>query len=110
MTPEKKVKEGVVKILKECGAYYTYASTHGFGKSGTPDILTCVGGLFFGIECKAGSNKPTPLQRQALLEIKRAGGVGLVINEDCLEWLRVLLPPINVGRTTKTGGVRRVQL
>jgi hypothetical protein len=29
-TPEKKVKDKVVKLLKEEGIYYFYASTHGF--------------------------------------------------------------------------------
>jgi Holliday junction resolvase len=55
-TPEKKVKDKVVKLLKEEGVYYFYASTHGFGRSGIPDIVCCVNGLFLGIECKAGDN------------------------------------------------------
>ena len=37
--------------------------------------------MFFGIECKAGKNKPTPLQQLALDNISKQGGLALVINE-----------------------------
>jgi len=64
------------------GAYYFYPVTGGYGKSGVPDIIGCHAGLFFGIECKAGKNKPTALQEKNLKEIKAAGGLALVVNED----------------------------
>ena len=37
MTPEKKVKQTVVKILKEIGAYYFFPATGGYGRNGVPD-------------------------------------------------------------------------
>ena len=61
MTPEAKVKKVVVKHLKSMGAYYFYPVTGGWGGSGVPDIVGCYKGKFFGIECKAGKNKTTPL-------------------------------------------------
>ena len=85
MTPEAKVKKKVVAILKEMGAYYFYPVTGGYGQSGVPDIVGCYQGRFFGIECKAGKNKPTPLQDKNLKQIAEAGGVSLVINEDNIE-------------------------
>jgi len=81
-TPEKKVKDKVVAQLKSLGAYYFYPVTGGFGASGVPDIVACYKGLFFGIECKAGKNKPTKLQELNLRQITGAGGTALVINED----------------------------
>ncbi len=81
MTPEAKVKNKAVKQLKELGAYYFFPATAGFGKSGVPDIVACYKGMFFGIECKAGKNKPTPLQDKNLREIRVAGGCAVVINE-----------------------------
>lgn len=81
-TPEKRVKRVVVAQLKEMGAYYFYPVTGGFGASGVPDIVVCYDGLFFGIECKAGKNKPTELQKKNLLDIELAGGMGLVVNEE----------------------------
>ena len=51
-TPEKKVKDKVVKLLKSHEIYYFFPATHGFGRSGVPDITCCVRGNFVGIECR----------------------------------------------------------
>ena len=82
MTPEAKVKKVVVAQLKQLGAYYFYPVTGGYGQSGVPDVVGGYEGLFFGIECKAGKNKPTPLQDRNLKQIRDAGGIDLVVNED----------------------------
>ena len=82
MTPEAKVKKVVVAQLKQLGAYYFYPVTGGYGQSGVPDVVGCYEGLFIGIECKAGKNKPTPLQDRNLKQIRDAGGIDLVVNED----------------------------
>jgi Holliday junction resolvase len=82
MTPEVKVKKVVVKQLNSVGAYYFYPVTGGFGASGVPDVVGCYKGKFFGIECKAGKNKPTTLQFQNLTKITAAGGISLVVNEE----------------------------
>tara|TARA_R110000765_G_scaffold33375_3_gene76516 strand:+ start:76 stop:375 length:300 start_codon:yes stop_codon:yes gene_type:complete len=81
MTPEAKVKKVVAKQLKELAAYYFYPVTGGYGNSGVPDIVGCYGGMFFGIECKAGKNKPTPLQEKNLKDIRSAGGLDWVVDE-----------------------------
>ena len=82
MTPEAKVKKKVVAVLKQHKAYYFYPVTGGYGRSGVPDVIACHDGRFIGIECKAGNNKPKPLQEKNLSAIKTAGGVSLVVNED----------------------------
>lgn len=91
MTPEAKVKKKVTNILKEFGAYYFYPVTGGYGKSGVPDIVGCYNGRFFGIECKAGKNKPTPLQEKNLSDIDNSGGIAIVINEENVEFVRAAL-------------------
>ena len=88
MTPEGAVKKKVVDILKELGAYYFFPATHGYGRSGVPDVCGCLNGYFFGIECKAGSNKPTALQERELKRIQDAGGIALVVNEEGVETLK----------------------
>lgn len=80
-TPEKKVKDKVVKTLKDNGVYYFFPATYGMGRSGVPDIICCVNGYFLAIECKAGDNKPTALQQRELNAIAGAGGSALVVNE-----------------------------
>lgn len=81
LKPEARVKKVVVERLKNMGAYYFYPVTGGYGGSGVPDIVACYEGMFIGIECKAGKNKPTPLQEKNLRDIDKAGGLSLVINE-----------------------------
>lgn len=81
-TPEGKVKDAVTKILKEHNAYYFFPVTGGFGRSGVPDIVACYRGWFIGIECKAGNNEPTELQKRELKRIDDMGGFALVLNED----------------------------
>ena len=91
MTPEAKVKKVVVKQLKGLGAYYFFPATGGYGKSGVPDVVGCFKGMFFGIECKAGNNTPTPLQEKNLREIRAASGFELVGNEENMENVGELL-------------------
>jgi Holliday junction resolvase len=80
-TPEKKVKDKVVKLLKAHGVYYFFPATFGMGRSGVPDIICCLNGKFLAVECKAGNNKPTPLQEREIQAIKDAGGTAFIINE-----------------------------
>ena len=94
MTPEAKVKKKVVAMLKEAGAYYFYPVTGGYGRSGVPDIIACLGGKFIGIECKAGKNKATALQLKELNDIKQAGGLSCVINEETIPHVIQLLDSI----------------
>lgn len=81
-TPEAKVKARVKAVLKASGAYYCMPVTGGYGSSGAPDFLVCFEGIFIGIECKAGGNKPTALQQANLGAIQKAGGFALVVDED----------------------------
>lgn len=96
-TPEKKVKDKVVAILKQEGAYYFFPATHGFGRSGVPDVVACVNGYFLGIECKAGKNKPTALQIREIENIRHAGGVAVVVNETNWDMLPELVRKLKRG-------------
>jgi Holliday junction resolvase len=90
-TPEKRVKTKVESILKGEGAYYFFPATHGYGRSGVPDIIACVNGRFLAIECKAGGNKPTALQVREIENIRSAGGVAVVVNEANWDMVRSLV-------------------
>jgi pantoate kinase len=80
-TPEAKVKAKIKAILKEHGVYFAMPIGSAFGNSGVPDFLCCVKGYFIAIEAKAGKGKTTALQDKHLEDIKKAGGVSLVVNE-----------------------------
>jgi Holliday junction resolvase len=94
-TAEGKVKDAVVKILKDRGAYYFFPVTGGFGRSGVPDVVACYEGKFIGIECKAGTNKPTALQLAELAKIDKAKGVTMIVNENNVSWIETTLNAID---------------
>jgi Holliday junction resolvase len=87
----------VESILKGEGAYYFFPATHGYGRSGVPDIIACVNGRFLAIECKAGANKPTALQVREIELIRLAGGVAVVVNEANWDTLPELIRKLKGG-------------
>jgi Holliday junction resolvase len=88
MTPEAKVKLAVKKILDELGIYHFSPFQAGMGRSGIPDIIGCHKGRFIAIECKAGKNTTTALQRRELNAITAAGGFAAVVWEDDIKDLK----------------------
>jgi len=100
MTPEKKVKNKVVAILKTYGCYYFYPVATGWGSSGVPDIVACLDGYFVGIEVKADmkKNRPTTLQQRNLDAITENGGVSMVVDADSLDDLIGVLESLRYGK------------
>lgn len=90
-TPESKVKTAVVKLIKKYGAYYFFPATHGYGRSGVPDIICCVKGKFLAIECKAGNGQPTALQDKEINAIRTAQGIAAVARETNLDMIEQIL-------------------
>jgi Holliday junction resolvase len=90
-TPEAKVKARVVKQLKEMGVYHFSPVTGGFGRSGVPDIVGCMNGQFFALECKAGRGMTTALQEKNIEFIRENGGFAMVVNENNMDAVSVIL-------------------
>jgi len=103
-TPEKKVKNKVVSILKEVGAYHFYPVASGYGSSGIPDIVACLSGRFIGIECKANGGTATALQEKNLMMIVGAGGFSFLVDETGTGALKLLLLEIAEGKGAKYPG------
>ena len=81
MTPEGRIKAKVKKVLDALGASWHMPVSTGFGKAGIADFVGCLQGKYFEIECKANGNKPTALQLAHAAEVRRAGGVWLLIDD-----------------------------
>jgi Holliday junction resolvase len=94
LTPETKVKRKVTVILNKYDAYFFFPPSNGFGRTGIPDIIVCYCGQFIAIECKAGKNTTTALQRRELRAIEDAGGYALVINETNIDQVTAVLEQI----------------
>lgn len=103
-TPEKVVKDKVVSVLKSEEVYYFFPATHGYGRSGVPDIIACVNGLFLAIECKANGNKPTALQIREIESIRRNNGVAVIVDETNWDMVRDLVRKLKTG-TVMVGDV-----
>jgi len=91
LTPEGRVKAAVVKILRKYNAYYFFPATHGYGRSGVPDIVCCVKGKFIAIECKAGKNTATAIQGREIDKIRTAEGHAMVVNEGNIDLLEQVM-------------------
>ena len=99
MTPEAAVKKKIHKVLDAVGAYHVNYIGGLAGNNGTPDILGCYQGRFFGIEAKAGTNKPTDLQMKRLQRIDETGGLALVVNETNITYLVGCMDDITKARS-----------
>ena len=94
MTPEGKVKKKVKKILDDLKAYHFSPMTAGYGRSGVPDIIVCYKGKFIGIECKAGNNETTLLQKHNMKLINDNQGLAFVVNESNIDELLTIMKGI----------------
>lgn len=90
-TPEGKVKAKCVEVLKSLRCWYFFPAQNGYGRAGIPDIVGCIKGRFFAIECKAGKGTTTALQDREIVAIQDAGGFAMVVNEDNVTSLRLFL-------------------
>jgi hypothetical protein len=82
-TPESKVKKKLTDMLKKHAVWYFFPPNNGLGKSGVPDLIGCVNGVFFGVECKADAKKlATPLQIACGKAIRAAGGYWFLVYDN----------------------------
>ena len=79
MTPERKVKIAVKKVLKEMGAYQFWPVQTGMGAP-TLDCIGCYQERFFAIETKAPGKKPTPRQELTIQQMRNAQAMVFVID------------------------------
>lgn len=83
ITPEGRVKAAVKKLLKEHGIWFYMPVQNGMGVVGIPDFICCYDGEFLAIETKAPGkrNMLTANQEHRIMEIHKAGGAALVIDD-----------------------------
>ena len=73
-------KEKVEKLLKEKEAWFIkYWAGSKFTKEGMPDMFACIYGRFYGLELKGDGGRPKLLQLVTLRDIRKAGGIGLLL-------------------------------
>lgn len=63
----------------------------GYQRNGLPDLIICWKGRFIGIELKAENGRASELQKYELEQIRKAGGVGLILKPSGFEELKNFL-------------------
>lgn len=79
MTRESTFQTKIIKYLESQGAYVLKYNASGISKTGVPDLIACVNGVFVAIEVKAPNGVVSKLQEYNLKQIHNAGGVGLIL-------------------------------
>ncbi len=79
MAQEKTFENKVKKFLKEENCWVLKTWSNGIQRKGVPDLLVCCNGYFIGVELKAEHGKPSELQLWNIEEIKKSGGIALVL-------------------------------
>ena len=71
-----------LSTLPDCWAFKCITSN----RSGTPDIIACIGGRFVALEVKTIKGQPSPIQVVQMQRIRDAGGIAEVVRsvEDVL--------------------------
>lgn len=73
-------KQKVEKWLEDNNHWFIkYWAGAKYTKEGIPDILACINGTFYGMELKGDGGTPTLLQLKNLRDIRKAGGVGVLL-------------------------------
>lgn len=103
-TPEKAVKVKVKAVLESEGVYYFMPPANGYGRSGVPDFVACVNGLFLAIETKANGNKPTALQIREIETIRRNNGVAVVVDETNWDMVRDMVRRLKASTIISSSG------
>lgn len=76
MPSEAAIQRRIILALREAGAYVVKVQV---ADAGTPDLLVCHEGRFYGLEVKQPGRYPTKIQRLRMEQIELAGGTAAVV-------------------------------
>jgi hypothetical protein len=88
---EKDFEKKVKAFLVDQGCWILKTWSNGIQREGIPDLLVCCDGYFLGIELKAPNGKPSELQLWNIDQIKKAGGIAMVLYPDDFEDFKRLI-------------------
>lgn len=116
MAEEKNFENRVKKWFQSIGIYPSGLKTHGsqkgwyikiwgggYQKSGIPDMLICVKGVFIGCELKAPNGTPSNLQIYNMRQIDQAGGYAVLLYPEQFELFKNFILCILAGDMINAG-------
>ena len=86
-------------ISSKKGWFIKYWAGSDFTKKGIPDILACINGRFYGIEDKSHNGRPRMLQLINLRDIRKAGGIGVLLYPKDFQNFKNLVDGKETGKT-----------
>lgn len=92
------------RMKVEMVGWYTKIWGGGYQKSGIPDILCCVNGVFVAIEVKASNGRPSELQKLNVKRINKSGGIGVFLYPEGFEQFKEILKGV-IGCSTHTAAL-----
>ncbi len=63
----------------------------GYQKSGIPDLIICVNGIFISCEVKGDDGRPSELQKKNTAAINQSNGIGVVLYPDGFEQFKKII-------------------
>lgn len=98
MPAEKNFENKVKEYLESQEAWFIkYWGGAKYTKTGIPDILCCINGYFLAIEIKGPNGKPSDLQIVNIREIRKAGGIAIVLWPDQYARFKILCELLKSG-------------
>lgn len=77
---EKEFQRKVIKYLNSLpDTWFFKVWGGGFQRSGIPDLIVCINGVFIAIELKGDGGKSTALQEMNIRKINAASGIGVIL-------------------------------
>ena len=96
MTAETLYKTKVKKWLDSQNIYHIPYAASMFSKSGVPDTLLCISGMFIAVEFKSEDGKVSELQKAQIWRINNAHGCAFVLYPKDFEAFKVLITSLKV--------------
>lgn len=96
---EKDFEKRVKAYLNEKGCWMLKTWSNGVQREGIPDLLVCCNGVFLGVELKAESGHPSQLQIWNIGQIRKAGGIAIVLFPNEFDAFKNLITLIQEGKT-----------
>lgn len=92
VTVESQFQKKATKWLELKGAYCRKQNASGLSRTGTPDYLNCIDGVFVAIEYKKSiKDKPTELQKKNINDINKANGIAIVLRPETFDTFKTII-------------------
>ena len=100
---EKAFETQIRKYLESEGCYCFKVWGGGFQRAGIPDLLICVNGYFVAVEVKGDMGKASELQVHNLVQIRKAGGIGILLYPEAFDTFKSFVKTLKLKPTANKG-------